>query len=472
MAGTAGAAGVTIARLVYNESDGRVVINAWLGGLWYRARVIPFAPRGRCPAPECPASLSGHAMTKLDDAVTIPPPPRNRTREPDPGRPHESVLEAGGESTEATLSALLDAEAVRLLPTTRLKPPGGGVNPPAVADGRQLCTDAGWVSRPTAKTRSLPTDAAIIQRYCRRESSVEETMLEIYHAGGSMREVEKITGALWGACVSPATVCELNRKIAARIETWRNRPIRGCHPYVFLSGVELRRKWGGEAQTISVLVAVGVNAQGFREVLGVAEGTMEEPASWRGFLRSLKQRGLTGVELFVGDGRAGLAESIAELFPGVAYQRCVLRYYRSVLSLVPLVQLPTMEEMLKAIHASSDGDAARAKVIQVVLRLRRMKLQEIALLVAQDVEQTFGYYSFPPEHWRHLRSNHVLDRIVREIRVRARAVAAFSDAQSAVLLVSARLRFIAATRWAGRCRMDMTRRHGLLDADARAGVAC
>ena len=287
-----------------------------------------------------------------------------------------------------------------------------------------------------------------------------------------MHEAGKITGALWGAGVSPAAVYELNRKIAARIEAWRHRPIRGGHPYVFLSGVELRRKWGGEARTISVLVAVGVNAQGFREVLGVAEGTMEEPASWRGFLRSLKQRGLTGVELFVGDGRAGLAESVAALFPGVAYQRCVLRFYRSVLSLVPLVQLPAMEEMLKAIHASSDSAAARAKVIQVVLRLRRMKLQDIATLVARDVEQTFGYYAFPPEHRRHLRSNYVLDRIVREIRVRARAVGAFSDGPSAVLLVSARLRFIAATRWAGRYRLDMSRLHGLLDADARAGVAC
>jgi putative transposase len=411
-------------------------------------------------------------MMKLDDAVTIPPMLRNGTREPDPGRPHESVLEAGGESTEAMLSALLDAEAVRLLRATRFKLPGGSLNAPAVAGGRQPGTDAARVSRPTSKARNLPTDAAIIQRYCRRESSVEETMLEIYHAGGSMREVEKITSALWGASVSPSTVCELNRKIAARIEAWRNRPIHGCHPYVFLSGVDLRRKWRGEAQTISVLVAVGVNAQGFREVLGVAEGAMEENPSWHGFLHSLKQRGLTGVELFVGDWCAGLAKSIAALFPGVAYQRCVLRFHRSVLSLVPLAQLPAVEEMLKAIHASSDGDAARAKAAQVVLRLRKMKLPDVAALVAQDVEQTFPYYSFPPEHRRNLRSNYLLDRIVREIRVRARGVGAFSDGQSAVFLVSARLRFIAATRWAGRYRMDMSPLHGLLDADARAGVAC
>jgi putative transposase len=134
------------------------------------------------------------------------------------------------------------------------------------------------------KLRVLPFETAIIERYRRRESSVEEALVEMYLAGVSVRRVEDITEALWGSKVSPATISNLNSKIYKTIETWRMRPIEGEHPYVYLDGICLKRSWGGEVKNVSVLVAFGVNREGYREILGVAEGAKQEQRAPAGAL--------------------------------------------------------------------------------------------------------------------------------------------------------------------------------------------
>src|SRR5690606_22280238 len=143
--------------------------------------------------------------------------------------------------------------------------------------------------------------------------------------------------------------------------------------------------------------------------------------------------------------------------PEAAYQRCVVHFYRNVWSLVPSTKVRPVAAMLKAIHASEDRDAARAKTVQVVAKLRAMKLPAAAKLVEDSIEETFRYYAFPSEHWRSLRTNNPLERIMREIRRRTRVVGAFPDGNSALLLVSARLRHIAGKTWGTKCYMDMTR---------------
>jgi len=361
------------------------------------------------------------------------------------------------ESVEETLNAMLDAEADQLCGAKRYERSPERVDTRAGHYERHLHTKAGEVKLRVPKLRNLPFETAIIERYRRRESSVEEAMLEMYYAGVSMRRVEDITEALWGTRVSPATVSELNQKIAGQIEAWRQRPIQGEHAYVFLDGIWLKRSWGGEVKNVSILVAIGVNAQGYREVLGVAEGTKEDKVSWQGFLRYLKERGLRGVRLFIGDKCLGLVESLAEFYPEAAYQRCVVHFYRNVWSLVPSTKVRPVAAMLKAIHASEDRDAARAKTVQVVAKLRAMKLPAAAKLVEDSIEETFRYYAFPSEHWRSLRTNNPLERIMREIRRRTRVVGAFPDGNSALLLVSARLRHIAGKTWGTKCYMDMTR---------------
>ena len=160
---------------------------------------------------------------------------------------------------------------------------------------RQLQTKAGEVTLTVPKLRSLPFETAIIERYRRRESSVEEALIEMYLAGVSVRRVEDITQALWGTRVSASTVSDLNQKIYGKINEWRERPLVGDFPYVFLDGLWLKRSWGGEVKNVSVLVAIGVAQSGYREILAVSEGAKEDKASWTKFLREMKQRGLKGV---------------------------------------------------------------------------------------------------------------------------------------------------------------------------------
>ena len=137
-------------------------------------------------------------------------------------------------------------------------------------------TKAGEVKLQVPRLRSLPFETQIIERYRRRESSVEEALVEMYLAGVSVRRVEDITEALWGTRISPSTVSELNQKIYAQIEAWRNRPIEGQHAYVYLDGIWIKRSWGGEVKNVAVLVAVGVNIEGYREILGVCESAKED----------------------------------------------------------------------------------------------------------------------------------------------------------------------------------------------------
>ena len=126
--------------------------------------------------------------------------------------------------------------------------------------------------------------------------SVEEALIEMYPAGVSVRRVEDITEALWGSKVSASTISELNKNAYVNIEAWRNRPLQGGkYPYVYVDGIYLKRNWGGEYENVAVLVAIAVNEDGYREVLGAAEGMKEEKASWVSFFRWLRGRGLEGV---------------------------------------------------------------------------------------------------------------------------------------------------------------------------------
>ena len=360
-------------------------------------------------------------------------------------------------SVEDTLNTLLEAEADRLCGAARYERSPDRVDTRAGSYQRKLHTKAGEVELSVPKLRSLPFETQIIERYKRRESSVEEALMEMYLAGVSVRRVEDITEALWGTKVSASTVSELNKKIYEKIEAWRQAPIEGSHAYVYLDGIWMKRSWGGEVKNVSVLVAVGVNAEGFREVLGVMEGAKEDKASWTRFLRHLKDRGLKDVRLAISDKCLGLVESLVDFYPDAAWQRCAVHFYRNVWSFVPKSKVGEVAAMLKAIHAQEDREAALAKIGAVVEKLQAMKLRDAAACVAEGAEETLRYMKFPREHWRSLRTNNPLERLMREIRRRTRVVGAFPDGNSALMLVAARLRHVAGTKWGTRCYLDMER---------------
>jgi putative transposase len=358
-------------------------------------------------------------------------------------------------SVEETLNALLEAEADQICGAQRYERSADRVDTRAGHYERKLETKAGAVTLKMPKLRKLPFETAIIERYRRREASVEEALVEMYLAGVSVRRVEDITEALWGTRVSSGTVSRLNQKIYRHIEAWRNREIIGDFPYVYLDGVVLKRSWAGEVKNVSVLVAIGVGNDGFRQILGVAEGQKEDLEGWRGFMRHLKDRGLKGVQLIISDACRGLVEAVTEVFPESAWQRCAVHFYRNVFSHVPNNKVAEVARMLKAIHAQEDRSAAESKSKEVIARLRAMKVKSAADLVEQKVIETLTYYSFPSNHWRQIRTNNPLERIIREIRRRTRVVGAFPDGHSALMLAAARLRHIASTKWGKRRYMLM-----------------
>src|SRR5215470_9101681 len=172
----------------------------------------------------------------------------------DEGQLRSHVDEAVRSSVEQTLNALLEAEADQICRAQRYEHSPERVDTRAGHYERQLGTKAGEVTLKVPKLRRLPFETAIIERYRRRETSVEEALVEMYLAGVSTRRIEDITEALWGTRVSSSTVSELNKKIYGQINDWRNRPIEGEHPYVFLDGIWLKRCWGGEVKNVAVLV--------------------------------------------------------------------------------------------------------------------------------------------------------------------------------------------------------------------------
>ena len=360
-------------------------------------------------------------------------------------------------TVEQTLNGLLDAEADRLCGAGRYERSEARKDTRAGHYNRKLDTKAGQVKLKVPKLRTLTFETAIIERYRRRESSVEEALIEMYLAGISVRRVEDITEALWGTRVSPSTVSNLNKKVYGRIDQWLKAPIEGKFVYVFLDGIWLKRCWAGEVKNVSVLVAIGVDQYGYRQVLGIKEGAKEDKESWIAFMRYLKERGLSGVELFVSDKCLGLVESLADFYPKAKWQRCVVHFYRNVFTVVPKSKVKDVAAMLKAIHAQEDRQAAEEKVTAVVKKLKKMKMREAAKLVEQGAAETLSYYDFPSQHWRSLRTNNPLERLMREIRRRTRVVGAFPDGKSALMLVAARLRHVAGTKWGTRRYMNMDR---------------
>lgn len=358
-------------------------------------------------------------------------------------------------TVEETLNAMLDAEADEMCKAQRYEHSPERIDTRAGNYKRKLHTKAGEVEVKVPKLRQQTFETAVIERYRRRDISIEEAIVQMYLAGVSVRRVEDITEALWGTRVSSGTVSKLNQKVYKHIERWRTQSIEGSYAYVYLDGIVLKRSWGGEVKNVSLLAAIGVDEDGYRRILGVCEGHKEDKSGWSGFLKHLKDRGLTGVRLVVSDACLGLVESVAELYPDADWQRCVVHFYRNVFSHVPHTKVREVAAMLKAIHAQENREAAQQKADQVIDKLKSMKLSAAAKLVEDSIHETLSYYKYPSEHWLKLKTNNPMERLLKEARRRTKVVGAFPDGHSALMLVAARLRHVSATNWGTRKYMNM-----------------
>ena len=385
---------------------------------------------------------------------------------------HTELKDLVKNSVEETLNAMLDAEADKLVQAERYARDEQRQGYRAGHYDRSFATTAGEVNLRMPKLKGVAFETAIIERYRRRESSVEEALIEMYLAGVSVRRVEDITEALWGTKVSPGTISNLNKKAYENIEKWRNRPLSSqAYPYVYVDGIFLKRCWGEEFENVSILIAIGVTDDGYREILGAAEGLKEDLESWKEFFVWLKSRGLSGVKLVIGDKALGMVEAIGQVFPEAKYQRCIAHFYRNVFSVVPKQKVKEVAKMLKAIHAQEDREAALEKTKAVVEKLRKMKLTKAAGKVDEYITETLTYMSFPEQHWTRIRTNNTLERLNREIKRRTKVVGTFPDGQSALMLVCARLRHVTSSEWGTKRYLNMDHLHSMLISEEEKIIA-
>ena len=363
------------------------------------------------------------------------------------------------QTVEDTPDGLLEEEADDLVGAERYERTAGREAYRAGHYDRRLATTSGEVTLHMPKLKGMRFTTAIVERYRRRETSVEEAMTGTYLAGVSTRRIEDAGEILWGSSVSASTVSNLNEKAFEAVEAWRSRPLERAYPYVYVDGIYLKRSWGGSYENVAVMVAIGVNDDGYREVIGAAEGFTESSECWRDFLSWLRSRGLRGVRMFTGDKAAGMVGSIAEVFPEAAYQRCTVHFYRNVLSKVPKSRRAKVAAMPRAIHAMESREASEAKALAVADELERMGPGEAAKVVREGYAETLAYTRFPQEHWRRIRTNNAIERINREIRRRTRVVGTFPDGRSALMLVTARLKYVAESEWGSRRYLDVSLLH-------------
>ena len=370
------------------------------------------------------------------------------------------------EKVERIVNAMLDAEADEIANAARYERTGERKAYRAGHYERKLTAKAGRLALKVPKLKGAVFESAVIERYRRREQSVEESLIDMYLAGVSTRQVDDISQLLWGDRMPSQTLSDKLKKVYEDIDSWRTRPLESEYPYVFMDGVWHKRSWGGHVENVSVLVAIGVDSEGHREVIGVAEGMKEDGDSWEQFVRGMIERGLKGVRLVVGDRCAGLVSTVNSMLPKARYQRCMVHFMRNVLSKTPPTHRQWASAALKAIFAMESRESALAKAESVAAEMEARRLKAAANCLREGVGETTTYLlpEFPDGHRRRIRTNNMIERLNREIRRRTRVVGSFPDGNSALMLVCARIRYVTDNEWSTRRYLDMSRLDDTLQA--------
>lgn len=241
------------------------------------------------------------------------------------------------------------------------------------------------------KLKGTLFESAVIERYRRREQSVEESLIDMYLSGVSTRQVDDTGQLLWGDRMPSQTLSDKLKRIYGEIDEWRNRPLESEYPYVFMDGVWHKRSWGGHVENVSVLAAIGINAEEHREAVGVAEGMKEDRDSWEQLFRGMVERGLKGVSLVVGDRCAGLVATVGSMLPKAKYQRRMVHFIRNVLSKVPPSHREWASAALKACSPWNPRESALDKADAVASDMKARRLKAAADCLREDIQETTTY---------------------------------------------------------------------------------
>jgi putative transposase len=277
----------------------------------------------------------------------------------------------------------------------------------------------------------------LLQHRRRAEQALVSVVATSYLLGVSTRRVEKLVEQLGVASLSKSQVSEMATYLDAQVEAFRNRPLdAGPYTFVWMDALTIKVREAGRTVNVHALVAVGVNADGGREVLGLEVASQEDGAGWLGFLRSLTARGLGGVRLVISDAHRGLVDAIAAALPGAAWQRCRTHYLRNLLTKVPKSAQPWVATMVRTIFDQPDADSVRDQYARVVEAIEA-RFPAAATHLDDAREDLLAFSVFPHEIWRQIWSNNPQERLNKEIRRRTDVVGIFPNRAAIIRLVGA-----------------------------------
>lgn len=300
---------------------------------------------------------------------------------------------------------------------------------------RNWDTRAGRIELAVPKLRKGSYFPSFLEPRRTAEKALVAVIQEAYIQGISTRSVDDLVKAMGGTGVSKSQVSRLITEIDERVNAFLNRPIEGEWPYLWIDATYLKEREGGRIVSTAVIVAVGVNTLGKREVLGVASGPSEAEPFWKSFLRSLADRGLRGVKLVISDDHKGLRSAAGKVF-NATQQRCRVHWMRNALAHVGAKQRPAVIAMLKTIFAQESAEAAHEQWHHVADALRE-RYEKLAVMMDGSREEVLAYMAFPKEHWPQISSTNPLERVNKEIKRRADVIGIFPNTAAVIRLVGA-----------------------------------
>ena len=293
-----------------------------------------------------------------------------------------------------------------------------------------------------------------LEKGVRSKQALKLALAEMYVQGVSTRKVAAIVEELCGSSVSSTQVSKCAAKLDVELQAWRTRPL-GCFPYLVLDARYEKVRQGGCLVDCAILIALGVNAEGKRTILGVSAALSEAEAHWRQFLSSLQQRGLQGVSFIVSDDHAGLGAARAAVFPAVPWQRCQFHLQQNAQAYVPrLDQRSQVAEDIRSILNCPDLPAAQLRLKKVVA-LYAQTAPKLAAWMEDNLPQGFTVFSLPTSHQRKLRTSNALERVNQELKRRTRVATLFPNEASVLRLVTALLVEISEQWESGKIYLNM-----------------
>mgnify|MGYP001826386288 CR=1 FL=1 len=319
---------------------------------------------------------------------------------------------------------------------------------------RRFLTSMGQIEVAVPRSREHGSPVEVLGRYQRRAEEIDEMIAEAYVGGVSQRKMADVTEALMGERVGRSTVSRVAKRLDQVVDELRNQPIEGPHPYLYLDATFLDARWARKVENVSALMAYAVGPDGRRRLLGITLGAEESEDSWAELLGQLVDRGLSGVQLVIADGHAGLAAAVRRFLPEARQQRCTVHLVRNVTAKVPRRLRKRVAREVGAIFQAPSLTEAKKRLTQVRARWAT-ELPEAMTVLERGFGAATQFYAFPEPHWPRLRTTNGLERLHAEVKRRIRAVGAFPDRASALRLITA-VALRATETWGSRRYLDVS----------------